>query len=39
MLQYTYLAISVEEALNILVTDKKKKNSDGCILNKSKKKT
>lgn len=24
MLQYTYLAISVEEALNILVTDKKK---------------
>lgn len=25
MLQYTYLAISVEEALNILVTDKKKK--------------
>lgn len=38
MLQYTYLAISVEEALNILVTDKKK-NSDGCILNKSKKKT
>lgn len=25
MLQYTYLAISVEEALNVLVTDKKKK--------------